>query len=81
MIAVHTTCLSETIGDDMVQIMAKAVGEGKVPEGKHVIHCSTPSYQGSHVTGFSSMAKAMVTYFADPDAEKNKQGHADSGMG
>jgi nitrogenase molybdenum-iron protein beta chain len=72
-IAVHTTCLSETIGDDLVQIIAKAVGEGKVPEGKHVIHCNTPSYQGSHVTGFSSMTKALVTYFADPNAEKSKK--------
>ncbi len=72
-IAVHTTCLSETIGDDLVQIIAKAVGESKVPEGKHVIHCNTPSYQGSHVTGFSSMTKALVTYFADPAAEKSNQ--------
>ncbi|MGA3126715.1 MAG: nitrogenase component 1 [Candidatus Korobacteraceae bacterium] len=72
-IAVHTTCLSETIGDDLVQIIAKAVGEGKVPPGKHVIHCNTPSYQGSHVTGFSSMTKALVTYFADPAAEKSNQ--------
>ena len=72
-IAVHTTCLSETIGDDLVQIIAKANGEGKVPAGKHVIHCNTPSYQGSHVTGFSSMAKAFVTYFADPNAEKTKK--------
>ncbi len=71
-IAVHTTCLSETIGDDLVQIIAKAVGEGKVPEGKHVIHCNTPSYVGAHVTGFSNMAKAFVTYFADPSAEKTK---------
>jgi nitrogenase molybdenum-iron protein beta chain len=30
-IAVHTTCLSETIGDDIVQIIAKAREEGKVP--------------------------------------------------
>jgi nitrogenase molybdenum-iron protein beta chain len=70
-VAVHTTCLSETIGDDLVQIINKAVGEGKVPQGKHVIHCNTPSYVGSHVTGFSSMTKAMVTYFADPAAEKS----------
>lgn len=72
-IAIHTTCLSETIGDDLVQIIAKAVGEGKVPEGKHVIHCNTPSYVGSHVTGFSNMTKALVTYFADPKAEKSNQ--------
>jgi len=29
-IAIHTTCLSETIGDDIVQIVAKAREEGKV---------------------------------------------------
>ena len=57
----------------MVQIVAKAVGEGKVPEGKRVIHCSTPSYQGSHVTGFASMVKAMATQLADPNAEKNNK--------
>ena len=63
-IAVHTTCLSETIGDDVTQISAKAQNEGKIPEGKYVIHASTPSYVGSHVTGFSNMTKAMVTCFA-----------------
>ncbi|MBN1649167.1 MAG: nitrogenase molybdenum-iron protein subunit beta [Spirochaetales bacterium] len=63
-IAVHTTCLSETIGDDVGQIVAKTIEEGKVPEGKHVIHASTPSYIGSHVTGFSSMCAAVANYFA-----------------
>ena len=72
-IAVHTTCLSETIGDDLVQIINKAIAESKVPEGKYVIHCNTPSYQGSHVTGFSNMTKAFVTYFADPNAAKTNQ--------
>jgi nitrogenase molybdenum-iron protein beta chain len=64
-IAVHTTCLSETIGDDLVQIIAKAKEDGKVPEGKYVIHANTPSYVGSHVYGFANMAKAMVDYFAE----------------
>ena len=36
-VAVHTTCLSETIGDDMTQIISKAHEDGKVPEGKKVI--------------------------------------------
>src|SRR5512138_1367486 len=63
-IAVHTTCLSETIGDDIPQIARKAGQEGKIPEGKYVIHANTPSYVGTHVTGFSNMTKAMVDYFA-----------------
>ncbi|MFI3272741.1 MAG: nitrogenase molybdenum-iron protein subunit beta [Pseudomonadota bacterium] len=59
-IAIHTTCLSETIGDDLNQIRDKATKEGKIPAGKTVIGASTPSYAGSHVTGFSNMVKAMA---------------------
>ena len=33
-IAVHTTCLSETIGDDIPQIIAKARDEKKIPAGQ-----------------------------------------------
>lgn len=60
-IAVNTTCLSETIGDDLHEIICST----KIPEGKTVIYASTPSYQGSHVTGFASMTKAMVTHLAN----------------
>jgi nitrogenase molybdenum-iron protein beta chain len=71
-IAVHTTCLSETIGDDIPQIISEAQAEGKIPEGKYVFHANTPSYVGSHITGFASMTKAMVDYFADADGPKAK---------
>lgn len=71
-IAVHTTCLSETIGDDIPQIIAKARDEGKIPPGKRVIHTNTPSYVGSHVTGFSNMVRSMVDYFAEPPKEKKR---------
>jgi len=69
-IAVHTTCLSETIGDDIPQIASKAKDDGKVPHGKYVIHANTPSYVGSHVTGFANMTKAMVDYFAQSTGHK-----------
>jgi len=70
-IAVHTTCLSETIGDDMTQIVEKARAEGKVPEGKNVIYCNTPSYVGSHVTGYSNMVNGMVKNLAKSTGVKN----------
>jgi len=70
-IAVHTTCLSETIGDDITQIAAKAKEEGKVPEGKYVIHANTPSYVGSHVTGFSTMTRKMAESFAEKTGKPN----------
>jgi nitrogenase molybdenum-iron protein beta chain len=67
-IAVNTTCLSETIGDDIGSIIIEM--EKDIPEGKTVIHANTPSYNGSHVTGFANMVKAMVTYLAEPTEEK-----------
>ena len=63
-VAVHTTCLSEVIGDDIPMIAEKYKKEGKLPEGKFVIHANTPSFVGSHVTGFSNMVAAMVKYFS-----------------
>nr|WP_319398132.1 nitrogenase molybdenum-iron protein subunit beta [uncultured Carboxylicivirga sp.] len=62
-IAVHSTCLSETIGDDLGQIVMKAKTDGKIPEGKHVIQAPTPSYVGSHVTGYANMLEGIVKYF------------------
>lgn len=69
-IAVHTTCLSETIGDDIPTIIKSA----EIPPGKVVIHANTPSYQGSHVTGFANMTKAMVSYLstAQPGGKKEQ---------
>lgn len=67
-IAVHTTCLSETIGDDLPTIIKQC----EIPEGKLVIHTNTPSYYGSHITGFSNMCKGMVSYLAEADEPVKK---------
>ncbi len=68
-IAVHTTCLSETIGDDIPTI----IYQSEIPEGKVVFHANTPSYQGSHITGFSNMTKAMVKYFCEATGTFKKE--------
>lgn len=64
-IAVHTTCLSEVIGDDIPNIIRKAHADGKVPEGKVVIHANTPSFVGSNTDGFAVMCEAFVKYLAE----------------
>jgi nitrogenase molybdenum-iron protein beta chain len=66
-IAVHTTCLSETIGDDLKTIISQC----EIPEEKYVIHANTPSYVGSHVTGFSNMVKGIVTYLSENTGNAN----------
>jgi nitrogenase molybdenum-iron protein beta chain len=68
-IAVHTTCLTETIGDDIPNI----IGSTDIPEGKLIIHANTPSYIGSHVTGFSNMVKGMVNYLSAATTETKKE--------
>ncbi len=72
-IAVHTTCLSETIGDDVNQIAQKARDEGKVPAGKYLIHCNTPSYVGSHITGYSNQVVSFVKHFSARTVTKKNQ--------
>lgn len=69
-IAVHTTCLSETIGDDLTQIISKSEEEGSIPDGKHVIYCSTPSYVGTHVTGYSNQVASFVKFFSTATPKK-----------
>ncbi len=64
-VAIHSTCLSETIGDDLAQITRKAAEEGKIPQGKTVIYANTPSYVGTHVTGFSNMVAAALKLLAE----------------
>jgi nitrogenase molybdenum-iron protein beta chain len=66
-IAVHTTCLSETIGDDIPQIISKAKEKGDIPDGKLVVHANTPSYVGAHVTGFANMVTGFLKYLAESE--------------
>jgi len=72
LIAVHTTCLSETIGDDVKQITTAAADEGKVPAGKKVIYTNTPSYVGSHITGYANMVNSAVAQLAVKGSRKDQ---------
>ena len=68
-IAVHTTCLSETIVDDLNAL----IKDMSIPEGKYVVHCNTPSYKGSHVTGFTNMVTGFINYLATKTGTSNEK--------
>lgn len=68
-IAVHTTCLSETIGDDIGSIIESI----NLPEGKYMVHANTPSYVGSHITGFSSMVAGFIKYLSESTGNKTNR--------
>ena len=60
LIGVATTCLSETIGDDVpmfIKTFLAAVPESARPP---IVHVSTPSYQGSHMEGFHRAVRATL---------------------
>jgi len=68
-IAVHSTCLSETIGDDIEAI----IKEISLPEGKYVVTAATPSYVASHITGYSSMVESFIRQLTGRcDVKKDK---------
>ncbi|WP_407355475.1 nitrogenase molybdenum-iron protein subunit beta [Methanolobus sp. WCC5] len=63
-IAIHTTCVAETIGDDVNQIIDDVQMEELIDPSIKLCAASTPSYVGSHVTGYDNMVKSFVTTFA-----------------
>ncbi len=59
-IGVATTCLTETIGDDVGQIIRefrKEFGDLPLPD---LVHVSTPSFTGTHMSGFHAAVAAMA---------------------
>jgi len=63
MIAVSTTCMAEVIGDDMNAFIGNARKEGHVPEDFPIPFAHTPSFVGSHTTGWDSMFEGVMRYF------------------
>ena len=61
MIGICTTCLAETIGEDVgmyIHQIKAEYGESDLP---HLVIASTPSYAGSHLDGFRRTLAAVVS--------------------
>jgi nitrogenase molybdenum-iron protein NifN len=68
LIGVATTCLSETIGDD-VPMFIKEYHEMHSDEAlPPIVHVSTPSYQGTHMQGFHASVHAVIQNLAGCDS-------------
>jgi nitrogenase molybdenum-iron protein NifN len=66
-IGIATTCLSETIGDDVRLYLdeyrkAATRAGGDIPV---LIHASTPSYRGTHMEGYHAAVRATVETIAE----------------
>lgn len=62
-IAVSTTCMAEVIGDDLNAFINNAKKEGHVDQDFPVPFAHTPSFVGSHTTGWDNMFEGMARYF------------------
>ena len=72
MIGIATTCLSETIGENLPQLLheyrERTAGEPELQPA--FVHVSTPSFRGTHVDGYHATVRAIVETLAPAPAEK-----------
>ncbi len=72
MIVVTSSCLTETIGDDMIGIIEKFKEANLDKDLPVIIPVSTPSYVESHVEGYNQTIKALVENLAIPSTPNGK---------
>jgi nitrogenase molybdenum-iron protein beta chain len=70
MIAVSTTCMAEVIGDDLDSFIRTSKQKGSIPEEFDVPFAHTPSFVGSHITGYDNMMKGILTHFWEKQERK-----------
>jgi len=65
LIGVCTTCLSETIGEDVPQMLRIVEVEAdRKDNAPSLVAASTPSYQGTHIDGFREAVCSLVRRFS-----------------
>ncbi len=67
LIGVATTCLSETIGEDLPSLIKQYQTETEAQKQPFIIPISTPSYRGTHINGFQTAVRAVVAGLAKED--------------
>lgn len=74
MVAICTTCMAEVIGDDLGSFIADFREEGVIAPDLAAPYANTPSFVGSHLTGYDNMLQAILADQAkgksDPDSTR-----------
>ncbi|MBV8229513.1 MAG: nitrogenase molybdenum-iron protein subunit beta, partial [Planctomycetaceae bacterium] len=74
MIAISTTCMAEVIGDDLNAFINNAKKNGHIPQDFPTPFAHTPSFVGSHVTGWDNMFEGILRYFTLNEMADKKPG-------
>jgi nitrogenase molybdenum-iron protein NifN len=62
-IGVATTCLAETLGDDVPGMLLRR--DLSDPEAAPALFVSTPSFKGTHAEGYVAACRALAEHFAE----------------
>ncbi|MGE4298962.1 MAG: nitrogenase component 1 [Desulfovibrionaceae bacterium] len=60
LVGVASTCLTETIGDDVARYLDEFRREFSDLDLPDIVHCATPSYMGTHMQGWHTAMRATV---------------------
>lgn len=76
MVAVSTTCMAEVIGDDLQNFISNARAKDAISADFPVAYAHTPSFVGSHLTGYDAMLRGILSCLAEgkkgePDGKVN----------
>jgi len=80
LIGIATTCLSETIGEDVASLLSRYEDDHKNDGGPVLVPMSTPSYSGTHMDGFHAAVLAAVEKLAARQEGIKKQINLFPGM-
>lgn len=70
-IGVVTTCMTETMGEDISRIIDTYLTDRKFSD-VDIIPISTPSYSGTHTEGFWTALRDIIRFYAKPAAPHEK---------
>ncbi len=79
-IGVATTCLTETIGDDVARLLTEFREEFRDLPLAELVHVSTPSFSGTHMDGFHGAVKAITDQLCTESTPANGRVNLLSGM-
>jgi nitrogenase molybdenum-iron protein NifN len=72
LIGICSTCLSETIGEDIALILKEILKSPLGADLPQIIYVSTPSYKGYHADGFNDTVKTIIEQITESSVQNKK---------
>jgi nitrogenase molybdenum-iron protein NifN len=80
-VGIATTCLTETIGDNVSGLLREFKEEFGDKELPTLLNVSTPSYSGTHMEGFHATVRAVIDQLVEPKTVESTTASQSPGVG